>query len=300
MCLFNLFHKNTVGIVTVVIPCHNQDDIVRLNIELLLNEQLITPNFIVVINDHSRKFNIEQTKQVRTFDAPLRGRVNCRNFGIEKALELGSDVIIFMDGDSIPKDDSFIRNYIKLDLAGPKMVFGMRNHIDRPKDLSKFNYDFDYESIKVKKFPSDLLTANLDRKYIYNNTEDLRVVSEAEELFSKSKDFNEKANLITSGMITWSCNFLITKEAAEILKTFMKKVYDVDGYFDNKTFGADWGGEDNAFGLDSHFAGIDIKTTKKSNILHFMHERTDSLFTHVKLGNLMINRLINLHKITNK
>lgn len=285
-------------VITVVIPCHNQDDIVRLNIELL-NKQVIKPDFILVVDDHSKKFDIQETSQVKVHKLEERGRVCNRNAGILEALKLGSDIIIFMDGDSIPCGKDFIFNYLRYNLTKPTILFGMRTHINRPVRLKEFNFEFDYEYERIKKFPSDMLTANLDKKWNFDNT-DLRIVSGVTEVYNDIKDFDEKANMICSGLVTWSCNFLITKDAAIILGEFMKRTHGVNGWFDYKTFGTDWGGEDNAFGLDSHFAGIQTYLTTKSKIYHFMHERTDQLFTHVKLNNILLNRLINLHNLKKK
>lgn len=281
-------------IITIVIPCHNQDDIVNLNIKIL-NEQSKKPDYILVIDDHSTIFTVKETNNIKVFHLEKKGRVHNRNFGIQKALELNSDIIIFMDGDSIPSDENYIYNYLKNDLQTPLMIFGMRKHINRPIILKDFNYDFNYDSIKIDKYPSDLLTANLDKNENFDNS-DLRIVSGIYPNFNNIKDFNEKANNISYGLVTWSCNFMMTKDAAIKLLDFMKNTYNIDGCFDYNQFGDSWGGEDNAFGLDAHFAGINILVTNDSVVLHFIHERTDRLNTHVRLNNILIKRLINLYK----
>jgi len=279
-------------IITIVLPCHNQHRIVQMCIDLL-KKQTIQPDYILVVDDHSIEFNIKEDEVVKVFNLLERGRVYNRNTGIQKALDLNSDIIIFMDGDCIPENNLYIENYLKFTLEKPTMVFGMRKHIPRPKKLEDFNFNFKYESIEIVKYPSDLLTANLDKDKNFDCT-DLRTVAGVTRRFNNIKEFDEKAFMITTGMATWSCNFLMNKSAALLLKSFMNDIYKVNGWFDYTRFGDSWGGEDNAFGLDALFAGVNILMTENAKILHFMHERSDQLNTHVKLNHTMMTRYKNL------
>jgi len=282
----------------VIIPCHNQQELVNLCINLL-KQQSVKPDQVLVVNDHSflslRK-KTKETELVRVIDSPHKGRVFTRNHGIEYALRNEYDTIIFLDGDCIPQDHNFIRNYLKRIKNPATAVFGMRRHIPRPRFLEDFNDGMDYEEIQIKKYPSDLLTANLDKKRRFNN-EDLRIVSGAFEAFNKAKTQNAKLSLLTTGMIAWSCNFCVTREALQQLNVFRKEYFKADDYFDTVAFGDVWGGEDNVFGMDLLAAGVDIKLTNKSNIYHFMHNRSDELFSHIKINEIMLNRYYEIRKI---
>lgn len=282
------------NIITIVLPCHDQQEIVKICIDLL-KKQTISPTYILIVDDHSKEFNIKEDDMVKVEHLVEKGRVHNRNRGIAKAYELNSDIIIFMDGDSIPENENYIENYLKFNLDEPTMIFGVRKHIPRPKNLEHFNFEFNYESIPISKYPSDLLTANLDKSENFDNT-DLRTVSGITGRINNIKDFDEKAFMITSGMVTWSCNFLMNRKSVELLKDFMKKTYEIDGWFDYTQFGDAWGGEDNAFGLDSLFAGVNILMTDESKVLHFMHERSDQLHTHVRLNHIMMSRYKKLIK----
>jgi glycosyltransferase involved in cell wall biosynthesis len=284
--------------VIVVIPCHNQQEIVNFCIECL-KKQTLVPDTILVVNDHSFLSLKKKTKErgiVKVVDSPRKGRVYTRNFGIECALELDADVILFLDGDCIPEDKHFVKNYVR-HLKQPGMaLFGMRKHIPKPKYLHEFNFDLDYEEKPVKRFPSDLLTANLDKKRRFNN-EDLRIVSGAFNVFNKAKTKTEKLNLLATGMATWSCNFCLTKESVVQLKAYRKKRYSSSDCFDTKLFGDVWGGEDNVFGMDLLASGCNIKLTKDSRVLHFMHDRSDELFNHVQINNILMNRYFEVRNI---
>lgn len=281
----------------VVIPCHNQQEIVNLCIDCL-KKQSLAPDTILVVNDHSflsLKKKTKETGIVKVVDSPKKGRVYTRNFGIERALELDADVIFFLDGDCIPENRRFIKNYVKHLKHSNMALFGMRKHIPRPKYLHEFNFDFDYEEKPVKKYPSDLLTANLDKKRRFND-EDLRIISGAFDVFNKTKTKIEKLNLLATGMATWSCNFCLTRESVLQLKAYRQAHYESDNCFDTKLFGDVWGGEDNVFGMDLLASGCNIKLTKDSKVLHFMHDRSDELFNHIQINNILMNRYFDTRK----
>jgi glycosyltransferase involved in cell wall biosynthesis len=282
----------------VVIPCHNQQELVNLCISRL-KRQSVKPDLILVVNDHSFLSLRKKTKEtdlVRVIDSPRKGRVYTRNYGIEYAISNGYDAIVFLDGDCIPQDNNFIRNYLKA-LKSPQMaLFGMRKHIPRPKYLGDFRDDLDYEETQIKKYPSDLLTANLDKKRKFDN-KDLRVVSGAFNAFNKAKTKIEKLNLLATGMVSWSCNFCLTREAVLQLKSFRKEHYNQNNCFDIELFGDVWGGEDNVFGMDLLASGCEIRLVNKSHIYHFMHNRSDELFSHIQINNIMMNRYFELRKI---
>ena len=104
------------------------------------------------------------------------------------------DAIIFIDGDTIPKDNDFIEKYEVL-FDDYDLIFGTREHTD----ISGLNVP-----------PSDILTANMDELWQNKplNYQDLRVVSKAVESWQNATSFNEKLDLMITGMIGWSCNFV--------------------------------------------------------------------------------------------
>ena len=112
-------------------------------------------------------------------------------------------------------------------------------------------------------------------------SQDLRVVSGTVDAYTGSSSFDEKCDLILSGMVTWSCNFSLDREAATKLNAFMVSSYGLDGWFDDTAFASGWGYEDVAMGLDSLFAGIDVQLSDGPRVLHQMHDRTDDLHSHI-------------------
>jgi hypothetical protein len=112
-------------------------------------------------------------------------------------------------------------------------------------------------------------------------SDDLRVVSGTVGAYQGAASFDEKCDLILSGMVTWSCNFSFDRKAAEMLNEFMKASYKLDTWFDDTAFASGWGYEDVAMGLDAIFAGVDICLEDGPRVLHYMHDRTDELHSHI-------------------
>ena len=165
------------------------------------------------------------------------------------------------------------------------MVFGTREHTS-PKGL--------------KKPASDLLTANMDNLWLKKplDNSDLRVVSNAVESWQNAKSFNEKLDLMITGMIGWSCNFGFTRKGLIKHIKFMEKHYGKKEIFDSTAFNGNWGYEDVAMGIDALYAGLNIWIADDMKILHQAHERSDGLFDHVKGRHLIMDRVRNLEKIT--
>jgi len=278
--------------ITIIMPCHNQDDTVNFCIKKLESQTILHLD-ILVINDHSDKFEVDLSPRgsigsIKTIEAPIKGRSSTRNLGIKTALEDGADILIFMDGDTFPEHDNFVENHLKA-LGGhssrePRLVFGTRKHTYRPIELGDWNKEGNYVRKEHPLFPSDLLTGNMDNLASYKDMDfrDLRIIAGVTDAFNDVEDFDEKADYILTGMVCWSCNFSVTKVALEKLNSLMVKVYGLDSWFDDRAFNTGWGYEDVALGLDAHFAGVDIKTNTDSDIFHFMHGRSDNLFTHIE------------------
>lgn len=280
--------------VVVVLTSHNQRDTITRCIHKL-QEGEPYPTSILVVDDHS------EPDQVPTSGTPgvvvisageKRGRSSTRNQGIRKALDMGADCIIFMDGDTMPEDKSFVRSHIRaLQRGGApgRLIFSTRRHIPNPQ-------------LTCVRPPSDYLTANMDNLFSGSpmTSQDLRVVSGTVSAYAGAASFDEKCDLILSGMVTWSCNFSLDKEAATKLNAFMVSSYGLDGWFDDTAFASGWGYEDVAMGLDSLFAGIDVHLLDGPRVLHQMHDRTDDLHSHIQGRHRIMERYRKLLSSTDR
>lgn len=283
--------------VIVVLPCHNQADIIQIHLPLL-RSQTIAPDEVIIVDDHSD----EELSFLRTEDTWVsvvqgggRGRSSTRNTGIAKALSKGADIILFMDGDSIVEDDCFIERLLTYfeKPSTPALVFGTRIHTERPYDFNKW---VDGETTAYQRYPnkpSDLITANMDnlmhgRDITY---QDLREVARVTETFNELESFEEKVDHVLTGMVTWSCNFAMTRSAANVIAKLMFKEYSLeDMWFDEVAFRDQWGYEDIAFGLDALYAGVEVSIQDNSRVIHFMHGRSDDHFAHIQGKHLIMER----------
>lgn len=267
----------------VVIPCHNQQTTVELCISRL-EQQTVKPCKIIVVDDHSDRRPTVESSLTEVISAEKKGRSSTRNLGISEAMRYNADIIIFLDGDAIPADLHFIENHLAHHAKGtPSLVFGLRQHIPRPRDWHDYSGSGMYLPIDINRLPSDLLTANMDalasgRPLDYT---DLRVVSGAYGAYNGAKEFSEKCDLILSGMVTWSCNFSLNFRAAHYIRETMMESYGIPGWFDDNMFNDGWGYEDVALGVDALFAGVGISICGDIGIKHFMHERSDDLSSHI-------------------
>jgi glycosyltransferase involved in cell wall biosynthesis len=285
----------------ICIPYKNQKDTVEFCLKKLL-KQTRKPDIIIVVNDNSNhipSFDKSITNKlcviVQNLSESTSGRCHARNRAIDTADAWGCDSVIFLDGDTFPANNTFVEDYAKqLSSTEPVAIFGPRSHIHRPvkiKDISDLDSDTIiagvYPHIEIDRYPSDLLTANMDNLALnkrFNEWEhsDLRIVSGHFLSWEGTADINERADMLTSGMISWSCNFGLNKLAWTQLSQFMEVTYGTQTYFDFKMFSDGWGYEDVAFGIDLHFAGVNISVGDESiNIYHFMHNRSDNLHTHI-------------------
>jgi len=255
------------------------------------------PDHVVVIDDHSDVQTLRSSEDgwLRVVRGDERGRSSTRNRGIQEALAIGADIVVFMDGDSIAEDDLYfdrLSTYFD-DPSVPTLLFGTRVHVERPYDFDKWlnGENVFYERYKNK--PSDLLTANMDnlRDGLPLDHRDLREVAGVVNGFEALSDFNDKIDYMLTGMVSWSCNFAVTRSALDLVQLFMKKVYGLEGmHFDEVAFREQWGYEDIAFGVDALYAGVDVHIQDQSRVIHFMHGRGDDLFAHVHGKHLIMER----------
>lgn len=265
----------------ISITNHNQNENIKETLEVL-SKQTVKPDLIFICSD-AKPFNTEQENVVCINNDVLKGRCQNRNSVISYFYKNELDALIFIDGDTYPKEKDFIEKYIEY-FKKYDLIFGTREHTD----ISK---------LKVP--PSDLLTANMDELWQKKplNYQDLRVVSKAVESWQTSKTFTEKLDLMLTGMIGWSCNFGFTKKGMTKLLDFMENNYGRREIFDSKAFNGSWGYEDVAMGIDALYAGLDIWITDDIKIMHKVHERTDGLFDHIKGRHLIMERNRKLERL---
>ena len=207
--------------IAVAITNHNQNRQVKKTIDFIMSCD-IRPDKIYVMSD-DKPFNPIKKYQnivVINNDEKTAGRYNNRNSVIKPFLKTELDSIVFIDGDCIPDSKDFIKNYALL-LENYDLIFGTRRHTDVSG---------------LKNPPSDLLTANMDNMFHNKklNYTDLRLVSGAVSAWRESKKFNEKLDLMLTGMIGWSCNFGFSRKGLLKLRTFQKDTYGLDeGIFDS-------------------------------------------------------------------
>jgi glycosyltransferase involved in cell wall biosynthesis len=267
--------------IAVCIVNHNQNRIIEETLKKL-KKQTQKPETIFVCSDGT-PFKSEDESVVTINNEKDSGRCINRNSVVEHFLGSDCDALIFIDGDSYPKNNKFIQLY-EDELDKYDLVFGTRVHKLPAK--------------KLKKAPSDYLTANMDRLWSkqYLSTKDLRIEAGAVETWKNTELFNEKLDLMLTGMICWSCNFGITRKGLIKHLKFRKKVYGHFNLFDDEAFDGTWGYEDVAMGLDALYAGLKIDIFSDAEIVHLAHERTDGLFDHVKGRHLIMDRMRNLEK----
>lgn len=273
--------------IAVAIPNHNQKESVSESIRRLYSGST-KPSAVYVMSDDKPYVNtLSDLGRVITINNKdkFKGRCENRNSVIKEFLDSDFDALVFMDGDCCPYSNNFIGTYTKL-LKKYDLIFGSRIHSD---------------ITGLSKPPSDLLTANMDNLYTQSDLDyrDLRVVSGAFTAWNKSTSFSEKLDLLLTGMISWSCNFGITRQGLLKLLKFEKKNFNNSGVFDNNCFKDKWGYEDVAMGIDALYAGLNIGVTDNVRVLHKSHDRSDGLFDHVKGRHLIMERYRAIEKNKN-
>jgi hypothetical protein len=273
--------------IALAIPNHNQHDLVRTTI-FALQRQTVLPSAVYVLSDAKPYWNLpEEEYPFKVIPINNRGkfigRCGNRNSVVPEFLRSDNDALIFIDGDCSPMTDDFIEKYIGL-LKKHDLIFGTREHSDIDG---------------LQNPPSDILTANMDNMWSNKPIDytDLRVVSGAVKAWNEAKTFNERLDLMLTGIIGWSCNFAFTKSGLKKLTRFQERTYGMDeGIFDSDAFKDGWGYEDVAMGIDALYAGLDIGVTNTVKVLHQSHDRSDGLFDHVKGRHIIMDRYRDLHK----
>ena len=171
--------------ISICITNHNQNELVKQTIDIL-QYQYQKPEYIFVCSD-DKPFSSKKPNVICINNKKLKGRCENRNSVITEFLNSDSDALVFIDGDSYPKDKDFIIKYEDL-FEKYDLVFGTREHTD---------------ITGLKKPASDLLTANMDNLWLkkpLDNT-DLRVVTKAvQDIKSGKVEYRlDKNNIIHLG-----------------------------------------------------------------------------------------------------
>lgn len=269
--------------IAVAIPNHNQHRTVLKTIDMLMS-QTVRPAAIFVLSD-AKPFYSGNPLVVHIVNREKTGRCDNRNSVVRPFLESGADCLVFMDGDCCPKERDYLERYEAL-LTKHGLVFGTREHTE-------------VKHGRIALPASDLLTANMDNMWAGKPLDytDLRVASGAVSAWQTAKTFNERLDLMLTGMIGWSCNFGFSRTGLDSLAKFVGRRYGVaDGIFDSGAFTDGWGYEDVAMGIDAMYAGLDIWIDTSVPVMHRSHERSDGLFDHVKGRHVIMERYRDIEK----
>lgn len=263
--------------IAIAITNHNQNSLVYNTIKQLLSFRIKPIKIFVLSDDKPFKYDHESVVAINN---SCKGRCNNRNSVIPYFLQFNIDCLIFIDGDCSISSSNFLMKYQRL-LKKYDLVFGTRIH----SDING-----------LEKPPSDLLTANMDNLYLNKPLDyrDLRIVSNAFDTWNKSKEFYEKLDLLLTGMISWSCNFGITRKGLIKLLKFEEYNFNNNGLFDNSCFKDKWGYEDVAMGIDALYADLNIGVSDDIQVIHKSHNRSDGLFDHIKGRHLIMTRYRNI------
>lgn len=263
--------------IAIAITNHNQHNLVYDTIKQLLSFRIKLVKIFILSDDKPFKYEHEN---IIAINNSCKGRCNNRNSVIPYFLQFNIDCLIFIDGDCSISSSNFLMKYQRL-LKKYDLVFGTRVHSD---------------VTGLEKPPSDLLTANMDNLYLNKPLDyrDLRIVSNAFDTWNKSKEFYEKLDLLLTGMISWSCNFGITRKGLIKLLKFEECNFNNNGLFDNSCFKDKWGYEDVAMGIDALYANLNIGVSDDIKVIHKSHNRSDGLFDHIKGRHLIMTRYRNI------
>ena len=243
-----------------------------------LDKQTKKPDTIIICSDGKEIPHFLDRDDIISLDnSSDPGRCSNRNAGAKEFIDTDCDSVIFIDGDCVPKSKNFLAEMAdQLDMFD--LVYATRQH--------------DLKDKKLKLPPSDLLTVNMDNLYRGKKLDltDLRVASGAVEAFNSSDSFDERLDLMLTGMIGWSCCFGMTRKGLDKHLKFMKKIHCCAELFDSSAFDGTWGYEDVAMGIDALYAGLKITVCEKCSVVHDAHDRVDGLFDHVKGRHLIMQR----------
>lgn len=271
--------------IAVAITNHNQHYQVRDTVAALYR-QTVKPSAVYVLSDGKSYWNLrDDLHEVIPINnrGKFTGRCGNRNSVIGPFIESDGDILVFMNGDCSPLRTDFLETYAR-HMSKYDLVFGTREHSD---------------ITGLSKLPSDLLTANMNNLYECKPIDytDLRVVAGAVKAWEDSRTFEERVDLMLTGMIGWSCNFAFTKDGLKTLRKFQKSTYGLsEGIFDTNTFKDGCGYEDVAMGIDALYAGLKIGIVDDVRVLHQVHERSGGLFDYVKGRHLIMERYRELEK----
>jgi len=170
-----------------------------------------------------------------------------RNTGIDKAIEDGHEIFVFIDGDCIPEKNLIASHKKSCSVNLPILACGRRKE-------SRFDWKDQRDS------DPDLKPINLfkDGGTIIYNVEFLK-----------------------RSAIVWTCNVSLNLRAVKLLKKLNKKYYGRDELFNSEFLGS-WGGEDSFLGLQTVFCKIMVASISgaDSGIRHIDHPRPNKKYSY--------------------
>lgn len=242
-----------------------------------MDKQSKKPDLIIVCSDGKQVPHFDREDIISLDNSKNPGRCTNRNIGAKEFLDSECDSVIFIDGDCVPKSRDFLADMAD-QLDQFDLVYATRQH--------------DIKGKKLKFPPYDLLTVNMDNLYNGKKLDltDLRVASGAVEAFNSTDSFEEKLDLMLTGMIGWSCCFGMTRQGLDKHIKFMKKIHGCSELFDSDAFDGTCGYEDVAMGIDALYAGLKISICEKCTVVHDPHDRIDHLFDHINRRHIIMQR----------
>ncbi|NLF83013.1 MAG: glycosyltransferase family 2 protein [Candidatus Gastranaerophilales bacterium] len=134
------------GVLALVVPCYNEEEVLRKTAERLTGElvrlsnlqKIHTDSFIVFVDDGSKDKTWEIIKELKKQNPSIKGIKLSRNFGHQSALLAGlnkvidiCDVAVTIDAD-LQQDEKALESFIDKYNEGYELVFGVRK--DRNTD----------------------------------------------------------------------------------------------------------------------------------------------------------------------
>lgn len=164
---------------SILIPAYNFDTSPLVEALQKQVEYLDVATEIIIFDDHSDNCVVQNRKVAEKFN--LKYNYLAQNIGRSKIRNLLAahakfEYILFLDGDVVPKSDSFLKNYITAISPDTEVIYGGRKHLENEADKGKlrWKYGFYREDKKPEKRQKEpylsIITNNLlIQKYLFES-----------------------------------------------------------------------------------------------------------------------------------
>lgn len=260
--------------ISICLINHNQNEQIT-NTLSILKKQVKKADHIFICSDAK----VYTSKDTDVTCINNKNKKELQSTLIKEFLDSETDAIIFLEGDTYPKTKEFILNYSEI-LEKHDLVFGTLEHTS-PRFLESP--------------PTDLLTANMENMWRKERLDftDLRVSSGAFLSWNNAKTFNQKLDLLITGLISADNNFAFTRKGLEKHLAFMNKTYNRNEVIDSSVLNIHRG---TTLGIDALYAGLTIGVSEDIIAVHKVHEREEPLFGEIVNKHLILERVRNLDK----